>query len=157
MASPCTGDMLGCEWSRKFRNFLPWPGFEPRTSQSNGRERYHSITTHPQENSDFARQFLLVFWLYRIVCNCWPNLGSTVLFWDYGYIKCWQISFCTLCKLVNLLKIRGGDIANSSSENLLIFSKAIADVSCKFTYFKNIHIRLFRFMCFLQHICKHFV
>src|SRR6218665_2692229 len=27
--------------------FLPWPGFEPRTSQSNGRERYHSTTTHP--------------------------------------------------------------------------------------------------------------
>ena len=27
--------------------FLPWPGFDPRTSQSNGRERYHSTTTHP--------------------------------------------------------------------------------------------------------------
>ena len=24
--------------------FLPWPGFEPRTSQSNGRERNHSTT-----------------------------------------------------------------------------------------------------------------
>ena len=24
--------------------FLPWPGLEPRTSQPNGRERYHSTT-----------------------------------------------------------------------------------------------------------------
>ena len=28
--------------------FLPWPGFEPRTSQSNGRKRYHSTTAPPQ-------------------------------------------------------------------------------------------------------------
>ena len=28
--------------------FLPWPGFEPRTSQSNDRERYHSTTAPPQ-------------------------------------------------------------------------------------------------------------
>jgi len=24
--------------------FLPWPGFEPQTSQSNGREHYYSTT-----------------------------------------------------------------------------------------------------------------
>src|SRR6218665_243316 len=28
--------------------FLPWPRFEPRTAQSNGRERYHSTTAPPQ-------------------------------------------------------------------------------------------------------------
>ena len=29
--------------------FLPWLGFEPRTSQSNGRQRYHSTTMHHQQ------------------------------------------------------------------------------------------------------------
>ena len=29
--------------------FLPWPGFEPRTSQSNGCECYHSTTTYPRQ------------------------------------------------------------------------------------------------------------
>src|SRR6218665_855117 len=31
--------------------FLPWPGFEPRTSQSNGRERYHSTTAPSLSNA----------------------------------------------------------------------------------------------------------
>src|SRR6218665_4012691 len=26
--------------------FLPWPGFEPHTSESNGRERHHSTTNN---------------------------------------------------------------------------------------------------------------
>src|SRR6218665_753722 len=34
--------------------FLPWPGFQPQTSQSNGRERYHSTMTHTQ-NEGIAR------------------------------------------------------------------------------------------------------
>ena len=28
--------------------FLPWPGFEPRTSQSNGHKGHHSTTAHPR-------------------------------------------------------------------------------------------------------------
>ena len=59
MASPCTGGTpsppLGCAFTtagvrlkRKSRfKFLPCTGFEPRTSQSNGPERDHSTTAHP--------------------------------------------------------------------------------------------------------------
>ena len=50
MASPYMGgkpsSTLGCDWSSRFQNSAQ-AGFEPRTSQSNGRERYHSTTTHP--------------------------------------------------------------------------------------------------------------
>ena len=31
---------VGMKQKSRFK-FLPWPGLEPRTSQSNGRERYH--------------------------------------------------------------------------------------------------------------------
>jgi len=37
----------GMRMKQKSRfKFLPWPGFESRTSQSNGRKRYHSIMVH---------------------------------------------------------------------------------------------------------------
>jgi len=53
MASPYTGDTpsppLGVRMKQKSRfKFLPWPGFESRTSQSNDRERYYSTTAHSQ-------------------------------------------------------------------------------------------------------------
>src|SRR6218665_3665777 len=62
MASPCTGDTpspplqpAGMRMKQKSRfKCLPWPGFEPRTSQSNGSERYHSTTAHPQLYSIYA-------------------------------------------------------------------------------------------------------
>src|SRR6218665_1277176 len=42
--------LLGCDGGAPeaeifVLKFLPWPGFEPRTSQSNGRERHHSTIT----------------------------------------------------------------------------------------------------------------
>ena len=52
MASPCTGDTRGLRMKPKSRlKFLPLPGFEPRTSQSNDRERHHSATAHPRGES----------------------------------------------------------------------------------------------------------
>src|SRR6218665_162297 len=36
--------------------FLPWPGFEPRTSQSNGRERNHSTTATPMKGGGLRVQ-----------------------------------------------------------------------------------------------------
>src|SRR6218665_1387486 len=38
--------------------FLPWPGFEPRTSQSNGRERNHSTTATPP-HSGYSNRSLI--------------------------------------------------------------------------------------------------
>ena len=34
--------------------FLPWPGFEPQTSQSNGGERHHWTTAQPRRTFSFA-------------------------------------------------------------------------------------------------------
>ena len=46
----CCGPMQrrsGVRMKQKSRiKFLPWPGFGPRTLQSDGRERYHSTTAH---------------------------------------------------------------------------------------------------------------
>ena len=41
--------------------FLLWLGFEPRTSQSKGRERYHSTTAHPQCCSLWCLILLVLF------------------------------------------------------------------------------------------------
>ena len=56
MASPCTVTRLHHYWGANeaeisFQMSALATGFEPRTSQSNGRERYHSTTAHTVHDS----------------------------------------------------------------------------------------------------------
>ena len=48
--------------------FLPRPVFEPRTLQSNGRERYHSTTAH-QTHTQLLTRVLFAIRLYIIYCG----------------------------------------------------------------------------------------
>ena len=61
--------------------FLPWPGFEPRTLQSDGQERHH-YPLFPQNLEIYPPHFVqFTFCLLHYVCFASPSLLTMLHFW----------------------------------------------------------------------------
>src|SRR6218665_3429200 len=78
--------------------FLPWPGFEPRTSQSNDRERYHSTTASSRHVRDVLQRLPIS---PRIQYRITAMVSRCVLFCDPSYMY-----LCDLCCPVSVLAAR---------------------------------------------------
>src|SRR6218665_277536 len=59
--------------------FLPWPVFEPRTSQSNDRERHHSTTAHPHWPNHLSYSYCALFTNFLLLLTQMGILSKVIM------------------------------------------------------------------------------